>query len=215
MKMKTAYFSHVEITFKKFEGTVQGHTKFIETNTHYSGGGGKIRTSYWTGSVSGDISPVSSTTTHKYKTEFFLQEEDGSEVPIKLTNESNTFRDSQQITMYMVDGTQLIHKIINKSTGTVTVVWPLSTIISRSPQYLKSLVRNNTTPRIIWYTMITAIVLWWGWIFISLLSGTNGLLNYAIAFVFALPGYLLYKYVKRLMNVHIANGLRKEIRKWD
>jgi len=56
MELKTAYFSGVEITFKKFEGTVQGHKKFVETNIHYSGGGGKIRTSSWTGEVSGDIS---------------------------------------------------------------------------------------------------------------------------------------------------------------
>jgi hypothetical protein len=215
MKMKTACFSGVEITFKRFEGTVQGHKKFVETNTHYSGGGGKIRTSSWTGAVSGDISPVSSTTVHKYKTEFFLVEENGNEVPVNLTNETNTFRDSQQIIMYMVDGTQTIHKIINSSTGRVTVVWPLSTIISRSPQYLRALVRNNSTPRIIWYTVITAVVLWCGWIILSLLSGKHNVLTYIIGFVFALPAFWLYKFVKRLMNTHIANGLRKEILKWD
>lgn len=215
MELKTAYFSEVEITFKKFEGTVQGHKKFIETNTHFSGGGGKIRTDSWTGEVSGNISSVSSTTVHKYKTEFFLIEENGNEVPVNLTNETNTFRDSQQIIMYMVDGTQMIHKIINKSTGMVTVVWPLSTIISQSPQYFRSLVRNNSTPRIIWYTVITAVVLWCGWILISLLSGNPGVLTYIIGFVFLLPAFWLYKFVKRLMNTHIANGLRKEILTWD
>lgn len=215
MEMKTAHFSGVDITFKKYEGTVQGHHKFVETNTRYSGGGGKIRTSSWTGDVSGDIAPVSSSTVHTYRTEFFLLEDNGNEVPVNLVNHSATFRDNQQITMYVVNDTQQIHKIINRSTHIVSVVKPLRQIISQSPHYFRSLIRNNGTQRTIWYIVLTIVFLWCGWIVLDIFSGNRETFTFIIGFVFMLPAYALYKLTKMSMNNYIANGLRKKIVKWD
>lgn len=202
------------MAFDIYHGTVQGYNKFVESTTSISGGEGKIRTSSWTGKVSGKISPVKSTTTHTHYTEFFIQEDGGREVVIRLINTPLSFYNGQQITAYKVHVTGQLYKIITHNSGTSTVVRPLSEIISQS-HFFRRMIKHNEKIKLLWYAILVMIIGWCGWIFLDIFTHSYNWFTIIIGLVFTIPAYLLYKIARRRIAGYVAGGLAEEIQKWD
>jgi len=72
MKEQTVTYKGVKLSFTIYEGVIRGYNKFVEFTTKTSGGGGRVKTDFWTGKVSGKIKPIQSTTQHEYISEFSL-----------------------------------------------------------------------------------------------------------------------------------------------
>ncbi|MGN6291212.1 MAG: hypothetical protein ACTHMV_00590 [Chitinophagaceae bacterium] len=213
MKQLTANFSGCDMIFEIYDGTVQGYNKFVETTTSVTGGKGKIKTSDWTGKVSGKIAPVSTTTTHTHHTEFFIQEEDGREITIRLINTPQPFHDGQQITAYKVHDTGQLYKIVNRNTGAVTVVTPLNAIVYQS-HFFKKIITNNAGIKVLWYAVLAVIIGWVGWSAWDIFSHRYDWLTILIGALFMIPAYLLYKITRQIIAGYVAKGLAKKAANW-
>ncbi|PSK91551.1 hypothetical protein [Taibaiella chishuiensis] len=213
MKTESVTYMNVELVFHVYEGKVQGLNKFVQTDTHVSGGGGTIRTGFLSGKVSGTTNPISSSTTHTYITEFAVVEEDGAEASLTLTNLQLVLRNDLPISVWVEEKTKSVHKIINANSGAAATVNSIEKILKRTDYYFKRFIQNNTVPKYIWWSTLLVITLYIAWVFWDVFSHRPGLLTILIALVFLLPPYFLYKIVKKALNRQLTKGLKEQVAK--
>lgn len=212
MQEKVMSFLNVNLTFERYEGTIKGFNKFLESTTVVRGGGGHVRTGI-SGKVSRYYRPVMSRTKHSYISEFFLVEEDGKEVPLELQDIDGLFRDEQIIALWVEKHNQLIYRIYNKNTQRYTSIVSLKRILNYDRFYFRQLIHRNLFPGFIWYLVVCVSCILAIAVLRDLIRSRFDVAAFLTLLFTCAVLYLIQLLTRRVMLGFLYNGFRRKLKK--
>lgn len=212
MVKESVIYKDVDLTFDVYKGEVQGYNKYLETTHHISGGGGNMKTSSFSGKVSGTVSPISSSTQHKYISEFAIVENESSEISLNLINLQLNLRNGLRVKVWVEPKTKRVYKISNDITGEFSIVNSLGSLFRINNYYFKDFISKNSMHRYIWWATSLMIMLLMLWILYELFISAFSFITIIIGIIFAMMGFVVYKFVKEIMLLQLANGFKRQMK---